>query len=170
MPAELHSSHLSDIDPVTLYRILQLRTDVFVVEQACAYPELDGRDLEPDSLMVWATKADRVIATLRILRDASVSDEAKTSTAVLRIGRVTTHPEFRGTPLARELFAHALSLCTTIDGELPIVLDAQEPLESWYAQFDFVRTGDTFLDDGIAHVPMRRAPHTLRSRLSDLNR
>lgn len=169
MTSHIHVAHLADIDPVTLYRLLKLRTDVFVVEQECAYPELDGRDLEPDALMLWTeltretqstgeTGQDgEVVATLRILRDDTE----------LRIGRVVTAPEARGTGVARELFQRAVDECGRIAADLPIVLDAQEPLEGWYGSFGFVRESDMFLEDGIPHVTMRKAPgHGNRSQLS----
>lgn len=152
LPEHLHSAALAELDPVVLYRLLRLRTDVFVVEQHCAYPELDGRDIEPGSLMVWASSgaADdagaEVSAVLRVLRDESA----------LRIGRVTAHPSFRGSGLAGRLFAFALEQCACLAPELPIVLDAQEPLERWYGGFGFVRAGETFVEDDIPHVPMRR--------------
>lgn len=140
------------MNPVTLYRVLQLRTDVFVVEQQCAYPELDGRDAEADSLMVWAETGNEVIATLRILRDIDAAGVAE----ALRIGRVTAHPTHRGSGIARTIFQYALEQCEAVATELPIVLDAQEPLEGWYEAFGFNRTGPTFLEDDIPHVPMRR--------------
>lgn len=154
----MQASPVSEMDPITLYRVLQLRTDVFVVEQHCPYPELDGRDIEPDSLMVWAEAetedGSQVVATLRILRDRGI-DGAEDTT---RIGRVTAHRAHRGSGLARALFQFTLERCAELVPGLAIVLDAQEPLEGWYASFGFTRTGPTFLDDDIAHVPMRREP------------
>ena len=78
---ELRLAAPSDLDAGTLYRILQLRVDVFVVEQQCPYLELDGRDLEPGARWLWATEGGAVIATLRILRE---------DRATARIGRVAT--------------------------------------------------------------------------------
>src|SRR5699024_12811108 len=92
------NQNLPTMDPHTLYKILQIRTDVFVVEQNCPYPELDGRDLEPDSEQLWVTVDDEVAGTIRILRDADA----------LRIGRVVVAPKHRGTGAARELLAYAL--------------------------------------------------------------
>lgn len=149
MDIRLHSAPLAELEPITLYRILQLRTDVFVVEQHCPYPELDGRDAEPATVHVWAGDGDdtsHVAATLRILRD----EEA------LRIGRVAAHPDHRGSGLAAKLFEFALARCAELEPGLPIVLDAQAPLEAWYGRFGFERSGETFLEDGIPHVPMIR--------------
>lgn len=141
--ADIHDAHLSVIDPVTLYRIMALRTDVFVVEQNCAYPELDGRDLEPTTRLVWAQADGAVLATLRLLIEAD---------GTARIGRVATSSPARGTGLAAELMERALELAAG----RTVVLHAQSYLVGWYERFGFVRTGPDFDDDGIAHAPMRR--------------
>ena len=141
--AEVHSAPTRDLDVVTLHDILRLRQDVFVVEQQCAYADVDGRDLEPTTVQVWATDEDGagVLATLRVLADPD---------GCARIGRVATAVRARGRGLAADLMAAALAL-----GDGPAVLDAQSHLEGWYARFRFVRSGGEFLDDGIPHVPMR---------------
>ena len=145
MPA-IHVAPLSEIDPSTLYAILRLRVDVFVVEQQCPYPELDGRDLEPSALQLWATDdAGAVLATLRLLTDDG---------DIRRIGRVVTAPDGRRTGLAATLMERAIALA----GGAPIVLDAQAHLQGWYERFGFERDGAEFVEDGIAHVPMRRTP------------
>lgn len=148
MPVQIHIAPLTQLTPETLYRVLQLRTDVFIVEQACAYPELDGRDLENDCLIMWAADGAEVVGTLRILRDPES----------LRIGRVAVRQQARGSGVARELFTRALTECGALAADLPIVLDAQEPLEGWYGSFGFTRDSETFMEDGIPHVTMRRLP------------
>lgn len=156
MPASFHAAPVAQMDPITLYRILQLRTDVFVVEQQCPYPELDGRDLEPGAVMLWAaggtsggtpTEDDGApTATLRVLREPEG----------FRIGRVVASPAVRGTGVAGELMRRALELCAAQSAESSVALDAQAPLQSWYESFGFVRSGEPFLEDDISHVPMRR--------------
>jgi ElaA protein len=142
---EIHAAHPSDIHPDTLYRILQLRVDVFVVEQGCAYRELDGRDLEPASRLLWiAGPGGTVHATLRIVRDASAA----------RIGRVATAGSARSSGLAARLMRRALEL-TDAAGE-DVLLDAQAPLRAWYERFGFAVSGQMFVEDGIPHVPMIR--------------
>jgi ElaA protein len=142
MAIRLHAATPTELDVVTAYEILRLRVDVFVVEQECAYPELDGRDLEPGAVWVWATGTDGgIVATLRILADPDGSR---------RIGRVATAVSARSSGVATTLMQRALELC---DGH-PVVLDAQSYLEKWYARFGFTRTGPEYLDDGIPHIPM----------------
>lgn len=144
MSPTLHSSSVAEIDPVLLYEILRLRVDVFVVEQDCPYPELDGRDLEPTARLLWFADDDaRVLATLRVLHDG---DDR-------RIGRVATAAAARGRGLAADLMRAAVGRC---EGRL-IRLDAQAHLSSWYARFGFVVDGAEFLEDGIPHLPMTLA-------------
>lgn len=139
-----HSSSVAEIDPVVLYEILRLRVDVFVVEQECPYPELDGRDLEPTTRLLWSTDDDAgVLATVRVLHDG---DDR-------RIGRVATASSARGRGLAADLMRSAVDEC---DGRL-VRLDAQAHLSGWYARFGFVVDGDEFLEDGIPHLPMTLA-------------
>jgi ElaA protein len=134
---------LADLPPAVLYALLRLRVDVFVVEQECAYPELDGRDVEPTCRHVWAESGGVPVATLRVLRDADGRG---------RIGRVATAVEFRGAGVAGRLVHRALELLPGVD----VVLDAQAHLEQWYARFGFVADGAQFQEDGIPHVPMLR--------------
>jgi ElaA protein len=134
----------ADLDPVLFYRLLALRSAVFVVEQDCAYLDLDGRDLEPGARQLWIDRGGAVLATLRLLDDPG---------GVRRIGRVATAPDARGLGLAARLMSRALEL----SGTAPVVLGAQAHLHEWYARFGFVQDGERYLEDGIAHIPMRRA-------------
>jgi ElaA protein len=139
----LHDAPVTQIDAPTLYRILALRVDVFVVEQNCVYPELDGRDLEPTTRLVWAERDSTVVATLRLL----VNEDGTG-----RIGRVATAVSARGQGIAAQLVTRAIELA----GGHEVILHAQAHLADWYARFGFVRDGADFIDDGIPHTPMRR--------------
>jgi ElaA protein len=129
----------------TLYELLRLRVEIFVVEQKCAYPELDGRDTEPETVHLWAADRGEVVGYLRILVEPDGS---------ARIGRVAVVPPARGTGLAGRLMVEALE---HIAGR-PCVLDAQTYLAGFYSRLGFTVTGPEFLEDGIPHVPMRREP------------
>jgi ElaA protein len=133
----------ADLDARTLYRILRLRNLIFVVEQRCAYLDLDGRDLEPETRHCWIPREGEVAAYLRV-----VTDEGRLS----RIGRVVTAPEARGQGLAARLVHHALTFA-----DRPVVLDAQSHLVAWYEALGFVADGPGFVEDGIPHTPMRRS-------------
>ncbi|MBV1851545.1 GNAT family N-acetyltransferase [Catellatospora tritici] len=142
------TASFQDLDAATLYQLLKLRVDVFIVEQECAYPELDGRDLEPGTRHLWYEVDRRPVAYLRMLVDTDTDTGAR----VHRIGRVATAPEARGGGLAGQLLTAALAAI----GEEPAVLDAQSHLAGFYAKYGFAPTGPEFLDDGIPHIPMRR--------------
>jgi ElaA protein len=133
---------LGDVPPRLLYELLALRVDVFVVEQNCPYRELDGRDLESGARLVWVTRDEKVVATLRIL------DEDR---GEIRIGRVATAPEARGRGLGALMIRRALELA----GGRSVVLSAQAHLADWYSQFGFLRDGDEYVEDGIVHTLMR---------------
>ena len=126
----------------TMHDIIRLRIDVFVVEQECPYPELDGRDPEPGTAHWWVTRDDRVIATCRILVGDAPGEHI--------LGRVATHPSARGGLTATRLVDAALD---SVAG--PVTIGAQAPLEGWYARFGFVRSGPDYIEDRIPHLPMR---------------
>jgi len=141
----LHTARFGDLDGPTLYALLRLRVDVFVVEQQCPYPELDGRDLSPSTVHVWLTDGGPPAAYLRLLAEPD---------GVFRIGRVCTLSSHRGRGLSARLVTAALDLV----GDRPCVLDAQSYLVGFYTRFGFTATGPEFVEDGIPHVPMRRDP------------
>jgi ElaA protein len=141
----LRTARFADLDATTLYALLRLRVDVFVVEQRCPYPELDGRDTEPGTIHVWFTDEGGLVAYLRILEEERAA----------RIGRVCADAAHRGAGLSGRLMTAALDLI----GDRETVLDAQSYLVAFYSRFGFEVTGEEFLDDGIPHIPMRRRDH-----------
>lgn len=140
---ELHVASFADLDTRTLHDLLRLRVDTFVVEQKCAYPELDGRDTEPATRHVWLSRDGAPVAYLRILADPG---------GVARIGRVVVNVSERGTGASGRLMAAALEEI----GDRPSVLDAQAHLVRLYARYGYAATGPEFMDYGIPHVPMAR--------------
>jgi ElaA protein len=138
----VRAASFAELDTHTLHAILRLRVDVFVVEQACAYPELDGRDVESATAHLWTADDAGPTSYLRVLDDGEV----------WRIGRVCTRADSRGSGLAAALMAATLGRFT----DRPVVLDAQAHLAGWYERFGFHADGAEFLEDGIPHIPMRR--------------
>jgi ElaA protein len=138
---------VGELDVRTSYLLWQLRESVFVVEQQCPYPELDGRDLEPTTRHVWVAvvgpDGEQPVAYLRVLDDGDV----------FRVGRVLVAAAHRGGGLAGVLMSRAHELCAG----RPVVLDAQSYLVDFYTGLGYQVTGPEFLDDGIPHLPMRRA-------------
>ena len=138
---ELQAATIDEISAAALHDILRLRGDVFVVEQDCAYPDIDGRDAEPTTVQLWLTERGEVVATLRLLVEPGGGT---------RIGRVATRVEHRGRGWAATLMEAALARAAR-----PVVLGAQAHLADWYARFGFALDGEPYDEDGIAHVPMR---------------
>ncbi len=133
------------LDAATVYAVCRLRQDVFVVEQECPYPDLDGRDVEPGTRHVLLSEGDLLVGYARVL------DDATDGQSVWRIGRVLLAREARGQGRADTLMHTALSVAEGRD----VVLDAQSPLTGWYATFGFEVSGPEFLEDDIPHTPMR---------------
>jgi ElaA protein len=169
---ELHVAGFAELDIVTLYAILRLRSDVFVVEQDCAYSDVDGRDVEPGTRHLWLTATDGVVeaepAPSASRRTGEFDDAEATNTTprilaylrilddpdgTARIGRVCVARDARRAGHAATLMAAALDLIGT---GRDAVLDAQAYTTRLYEDAGFVRDGEEFLDDGIMHVPMRR--------------
>lgn len=140
----VHVAAFDELSSATLYALLRLRVDVFVVEQECAYAELDGRDDEPGTRHLWISGADGdPRAYLRMLRDGD---------GTARLGRVTVARPYRGTGLAARLMDAALAHV----GDAPCELEAQVQVADFYTRWGFVVTGPEFDLDGIPHVPMHR--------------
>jgi ElaA protein len=140
---ELRVASFPDLDTRTLYELLKLRGDVFVVEQRSAYADVDGRDVEPATRHVWIARAGEPVAYLRVLGEHDGTQ---------RIGRVAVAKQARGDGLAARLMDEAMEIV----GNRPAVLDAQTPLVGFYARYGFAATGPEFLDEGVPHVPMAR--------------
>jgi len=147
--ATLRRSWALDLDGSTLYALLRLRVDVFVVEQRAAYPELDGRDLEERTRHYWlADHEGTVLGTLRLLKEPDGG---------YRIGRVCTRADVRGRGLGAQLMTAAMAEARG----RPCVLEAQTPQVAFYERFGFAAAGPEYVDDdGIPHVPMAREPRT----------
>jgi ElaA protein len=140
----IHRAALEAMSPRDVHDVLALRVAVFVVEQQCAYLEIDGRDVEPDAVHWWSRDDDGVLtAYLRLLVEP----------AGHRIGRVVTAPAARGTGAGAALMRAALA---TLPG--PVVLGAQVRVQGFYERLGFTVSGPGYDEDGIPHVPMLRAP------------
>lgn len=149
------TSSWGDLTRDELHAILRLRIDVFVVEQDCPYPELDGKDLQ--SIHVYAFKSDDAIsagdaaaATIRICAPGENYSEPS-------IGRVATRMDCRGIGLGIEIMNRAIAECDTQYPGLGIRISAQCYLEKFYTDLGFKSTGETYLEDDIPHIQMFRA-------------
>ena len=132
-----------------LYSIMQLRAEVFVVEQNCPYQDADGKD--PKSFHLSGTNAEgKLIAYSRIL-------PSHISYPEVSIGRVVSSPSARGTGAGRELMKQSLIEIEKLFGSVPVKIGAQLYLQKFYESFGFVVSSAEYLEDGIPHIEMMRA-------------
>ncbi|WP_374055885.1 GNAT family N-acetyltransferase [Rossellomorea sp. FM04394] len=128
-----------------LYGILQVRTQVFVVEQHCPYMEVDGKDLHAYHL--YKEENGEVVAYARLLPPGVSYKEPS-------IGRVLVKEDYRGKGLASELVKRGLDFIHDELGERTVKIQAQEYLREFYGSYGFRAITETYLDDGIPHIDM----------------
>jgi ElaA protein len=128
-----------------LYAILQLRSIVFVVEQACAYPDMDDKDQLSWHFMGWEDES--LVAYTRLLPPGLSFEEVS-------IGRVVTSPSIRRSGTGRILMQKSIENCYHLFGKGPIQIGAQQYLESFYQSLGFEISGSPYLEDGIPHIHM----------------
>jgi ElaA protein len=131
-----------------LYSLLQLRSEVFVVEQTCPFQDIDGQDQVAYHLL-GHTPTGELAAYARLF-------EAGRSYEQVSIGRVVTSPRYRRAGLGRQLLERALVECEARFGAQPIKIGAQQYLQAFYESFGFVQQGEGYLEDGIPHLYMLR--------------
>lgn len=128
-----------------LYAIMQLRNEVFVVEQDCVYQDADDKDLSSWHFMGW--QGENLAAYTRILPPGLAYPEPS-------IGRVVTSPAARRGGLGRELMERSVTALIQLFGEQPIRIGAQVYLTQFYTSLGFQPQGDTYDEDGIEHIQM----------------
>lgn len=129
-----------------LHNIMKLRCEVFVVEQNCVFPDIDGRDPYSLHLCGWLHN-QLLVAYCRILPPGVAYTEAS-------IGRVASHPAYRRTGWGRVLMQKAIDHCHAEWGNGPIKIGAQQYLVGFYQSFGFEICSEPYVEDGIMHVEM----------------
>lgn len=133
----------------TLYRLLRLRSEVFVVEQACVFLDADGLDERCLHVLGESVPTGELVAAARLVPPGASFPEAS-------IGRVVTSPAARGSGLGHALMTESIRLLQILWGPQPIRIGAQAHLETFYRRHGFVPDGPTYLEDGIPHIEMLR--------------
>lgn len=137
----------NDLSPEELYSILQLRSEVFVVEQNCVYQDMDDKDQQSYHFMGFID--NKLVAFTRLMPPGL-------SYAEMSIGRVVTSPSVRGKNIGRLLMQQSITKVHELFGESAIKIGAQLYLKSFYESLGFIKCSELYLEDGIEHIKMIR--------------
>ena len=138
-----------DLTAQELYCILQLRNEVFIVEQNCPYQDLDNKDLDAFHLM--GMKENKLLAYSRLLAPGISYSESS-------IGRVVSSPAARKTGMGKKLMKESIVQIKNLFQTDIIRIGAQLYLKNFYESFGFIQEGETYLEDNIPHIIMLRKP------------
>ncbi len=144
---KLFLKRFDELTTEELYKILQLRNEVFVVEQNCIYQDADGKDQEAYHLFY---KSDNeIIAYTRIFESGKYFDKAS-------IGRVVVSPSYRKQALGKKIMQESIDFIHNQLNEPEIEISAQTYLKKFYNELGFIEKGTEYLEDGIPHIKMIR--------------
>ncbi|HEX3767773.1 MAG TPA: GNAT family N-acetyltransferase [Puia sp.] len=139
----------AELTPHELYSILQLRNEVFIVEQNCPYQDMDNKDLKSWHLM--GVEKNKLIAYSRLLAPGISYSESS-------IGRIVSSPSARKTGMGRKLVKESIEQIKHLFKTDTIRIGAQLYLKKFYESFGFVQDGEIYLEDNIPHIIMLRNP------------
>ena len=144
-----YHKHFKELNTTELYHILQLRNEVFIVEQHCPFQDLDDKDFKCYHLMGFDSDAQKLLAYTRIV-------PAKVSYHEPSIGRVVTSHLARKEGIGKELMKKSIELLEELYGSVSIKIGAQLYLKKFYESFGFKQIEEVYLEDGIEHILMIR--------------
>ncbi|WP_299156286.1 GNAT family N-acetyltransferase [uncultured Tenacibaculum sp.] len=130
-----------------LYEILQLRSEVFVVEQNCVYQDIDGKDQK--ALHVLGIKKGKIIAYTRLFNSGEYFDTPS-------FGRVIIKETERKYGYGHDLIKASIQAVVDNYNETKITISAQTYLKKFYESHGFIKIGEDYLEDGIPHIKMIR--------------
>lgn len=144
-------SSFAELPNADLYEMLAQRQNVFVLEQQCLYPDLDGYDQDAWHLLGWRTIDGKrqLAACLRVIAPGVKYTE-------MSLGRVLSTTAARGTGIGRELLTEGIARAEQLYPGHRIRIGAQQYLESFYGSFGFKTVSEPYDEDGIMHVEMLR--------------
>ncbi|WP_298953398.1 GNAT family N-acetyltransferase [uncultured Nonlabens sp.] len=134
----------NDYSTLELYKVMQLRSEVFVVEQDCVYQDLDGKDKE--AMHILGYKDQELAAYTRIFKPGDYFEKAS-------IGRVVVSPKMRGLAYGQKIMNASINYCKD-QGYAAIQISAQCYLHKFYTDLGFNSHGEKYLEDGIPHQMM----------------
>ncbi|WP_405370117.1 GNAT family N-acetyltransferase [Nonlabens sp. Asnod2-A12] len=141
---EVFIKSFNDYSTLELYNVMQLRSEVFVVEQDCVYQDLDGKDKE--AMHILGYKDQELAAYTRIFKPGDYFEKAS-------IGRVVVSPKMRGLAYGQKIMTASIDYCKD-QGYPSIQISAQCYLHKFYTDLGFVSQGEKYLEDGIPHQEM----------------
>ena len=145
----IETKTFKDLTTKELYNLLQLRSEVFVVEQDCVYQDLDGKDEK--ALHIIGKKDNKIVAYTRVFKPGDYFTEAS-------IGRVVVSKEERQHKYGYDIMEASIKAVKDYFDETKIKLSAQTYLKQFYNNLGFKEKGEEYLEDGIPHVAMIKQP------------
>jgi ElaA protein len=144
---EILVKNFEELSIFELYYLLQLRSEVFVVEQECAYQDLDGKDTK--ALHIIGTKEGKIVAYTRCFEQGIYFKEAS-------IGRVVVEPQQRKFGYGHHIMEASMKAIKIHYKTSVIKISAQTYLRKFYESHDFQQEGEGYLEDGIPHIAMMK--------------
>ncbi len=151
MKLEWQWAEFGRLDGASWYEVLRARQDVFVLEQQCLYPDIDGADSRAYHLLGWGEVDGQrqLLAYLRCFAPGEKYAEAS-------LGRVLTVRSARGAGLGKLLLAEGIRRAELLFPHCAIRISAQERLQAYYGSFGFLPVSEIYMEDGIPHIEMLR--------------
>ena len=148
MEIKFKIKRFNELSTVELYSLLQLRSEVFVVEQNCVYQDVDGKD--DNAIHVLGFLDNELASYSRIFDKGIYFEEAS-------IGRVVVSPKLRDKKLGHDLMQVSIAAVKEHFKEHNITISAQEYLKKFYESHGFVQTSEMYLEDDIPHIQMKKS-------------
>lgn len=134
-----------DLTLVELYAIMQLRIEVFIVEQNCIFQDADDKDQQSYHMMAWINQ--KLIGYTRLIPPGVSYTEAS-------IGRVATFPKMRKAGIGRKIMEKSIDMIYSLWNKQPVRIGAQLYLKKFYESFGFQQSSDIYIEDNIEHIQM----------------
>jgi ElaA protein len=147
MNLEWKIKRFEELSTKELYSLLQLRSEVFVVEQNCVYQDIDGKDEKAIHLI--GEDNGKTVAYARLFKPAAYFEQAS-------IGRVVVKETYRAKKLGHLLMREAIQVIETLFEETKITISAQLYLKKFYESQGFLQTSEMYLEDDIPHIEMKK--------------
>jgi ElaA protein len=147
MALKWNTKRFEALSTIEMYSILKLRSEVFVVEQNCVYQDIDGKDMK--ALHLFGEEDGKIIAYSRLFNVGDYFENAS-------IGRVVVAENCRNKKYGHDLMREAISAIETHFQEIKITISAQLYLKKFYESHRFVQTSETYLEDDIPHIEMKK--------------